>query len=83
MGDAAQLPPAVKIEIDLRLQAERHRSPAFDQARFRQLSAQLAFCDLNKLKEAILSKPLWPKFEPRFENKVTLANEFDDRSDCA
>ncbi len=37
----------------------------------------LEFFDLRELQDTIMSKALWPLFEPRFANKQTLTTKFD------
>jgi hypothetical protein len=76
-GDPGQLPPHVNQKITERLESEANKSAMFDIGQYERLPERLAYCDLRELQDTILSKALWPKFEPRFVNKEALSNKFN------
>ena len=75
-SDASLLPTHVNQRIEGRIQAAI-RNAALNPEEFKKLCRRLEYSDLRELQDTILSKTLWPLFEPRFTNKDTLAAKFD------
>jgi len=75
-GDSSQLPPHVNEKIDERLRSEAKKNAAVDLNQYKALLTRLEFSDLRELQDITLSKMLWPKFQPRFENKEALSSKF-------
>ena len=70
-------PPEAAGQAVGRMQAAAKKDAAFDLAHHQALPGMLEFFDLRELQDTIMSKALWPLFEPRFANKQTLATKFD------
>lgn len=76
-GDVKQLPPHIVEKINERVQGAAKKNAALDVEYYQTVEGKLEFSDLREIQAAIVSKPLWPAFEPRFANKVTLEKKFD------
>lgn len=76
-GDSTQLPSHVLQKIDERIQGAMRKSAALNAEQFHSLGGKLEFADLREIQDTIVSKTLWPLFEPRFVSKNTLASKFD------
>ena len=75
-SDVSRLPQHVNQKIDERIQAATKRNAALNSEEFKKLCRRLEYSDLRELQDTILSKTLWPLFEPRFANKETLGAKF-------
>lgn len=75
--DPAGLPPHVAQKVEERLQAAAKKNAALDLDYCGTLAGRLEYADLRELQDIILSKTLWPTFEPRFVNKEALSKRFD------
>lgn len=76
-GDHRALPPHVQQKVVERIQSATKRNPALDLDRLQTLDGMLEYCDLRELQDTIVSKQLWPHFEPTFVRKEILASRFD------
>jgi len=76
-GDASKLPPRVLQKIEERLQTSVRRNPALELDHYETLAGKLEYSDLREIQEAIISRSLWPRFEPRFGNKDRVLTKFD------
>jgi hypothetical protein len=76
-GDSQSLPPHIQQKVKERLEAAAAKDANFDGKHYRALTGILEYCDLRELQGSLTSKALWPLFEPRFKNKVTLDAKFD------
>lgn len=75
-GDPAVLPPHVQQRIQERVKAAAEKLPKGSARRLATLDGQLEYFDLRELQDVISSKVLWPRFEPTFRTKETLAVRF-------
>lgn len=76
-SDASQVPQHVLQKVDERITRAAKKSAALDTDRYQTLAGKLEYFDLRELQETIISKTLWPQFEPRFANKEALVTKFD------
>lgn len=76
-GRESELPPHVMQKVNERISRAAKKNAAFDAARHETLGGKLEHFDLRELQDTITAKALWPDFEERFKNKVTLAQKFD------
>ncbi len=76
-NDSAQLPTHIIPKVEDRIQRALRKNAALDAEYYQTLEGKLEYFDLRELQDTIANKVLWPLFEPRFANKVTLANKFD------
>jgi hypothetical protein len=76
-GDDALLPPHVAQKIKERVDGATRRNAALDLDYYQTLAGKLEFSDFRELQDIIVSKNLWPLFEPRFASKTTLSTKFD------
>jgi hypothetical protein len=60
-----------------RLSRASKKDASFDVERYEKLEGQLEYFDLRELQDTIVTKTLWPRFEPLFKNKEALVNKFD------
>ena len=74
--DPAVLPGHVQQKIKGRVQAAVRTTLGLDMAAYDTLIAQLEFADLSELKDTILNKALWSRFEDRFRSKESTAARF-------
>lgn len=74
--EEALLPPHVQQRVQERVAAAARKLPAASAPRFATLDGQLEYFDLRELQDVITSKSLWPRFEPTFRTKETLAVRF-------
>jgi hypothetical protein len=79
--DAEQVPPHLMLKINERIQAAAKKNAALDVEYYQTLEGKLEFSDMRELQAAVVSKTLWPVFEPRFANKVTLEKKFDQMAE--
>jgi hypothetical protein len=75
-GDASKLPPLTLQRIKERLEKSAKRDPGLDLDRRESLARMLEYSDLREIESAIMTRPLWARFEPRFGNKETVAAKF-------
>lgn len=76
-NDPAQLPSHITPRVEDRIQRAMRKNAALDAEYYQTLEGKLEYFDLRELQDTITNKALWPLFEPRFANKVTLAAKFD------
>jgi hypothetical protein len=76
-GDASQVPSHVLLKVDERITRAAKKSAALDAERYQTLAGKLEYFDMRELQDTIVSKALWPQFEPRFASKETLIAKFD------
>lgn len=76
-GDAKALPQHVQQKVQDKLEGAEAKNPNFDTDYYKTLVGKLEYCDLRELQDTLTNKALWPLFEPRFKNKVTLDAKFD------
>lgn len=76
-GDASRVPQNVIVKVDERIARASKKSAALDAERYATLTGKLEYFDLRELQDTIVSKSLWPVFEPRFANKESLSTKFD------
>ncbi len=76
-GNAAQVPPHVIQKVDERITRAAKKNAALDTDHYQTLAGKLEYFDLRELQDTIVSKALWPQFEPRFVNKEALITKFD------
>lgn len=76
-GDASKVPQNVIVKVDERIARASKKSAALDAERYATLTGKLEYFDLRELQDTIVSKSLWPVFEPRFANKESLITKFD------
>lgn len=77
LGDGpAGFPPHVLQKVDERVQRAARKNAALDTDLYQTIDGKLEYCDLRDLEDTILSKDLWPAFQPRFSNKETLKSRF-------
>jgi len=75
-GDGSLLPPHVRERVQERVAAAARKLPEESAPRLATLDGQLEYFDLRELQDVITSKLLWPRFEPTFRTKETLALRF-------
>lgn len=75
-GERALLPAHVQQRVQERVVAAARKLPEDAERRLAALDAQLEYFDLRELQDVITSKSLWPRFEPTFRTKETLAVRF-------
>ena len=75
--DSAGIPTHVAGKVDERIARAVKKNASLDTESYQDLSAKLEYFDLRELQETITSKISWHKFEPRFLNKDTLIQKFD------
>jgi hypothetical protein len=75
--DLAGLPPQLLQKADERIRSAARKNPAIDIEQYETLASKLEYCDLRELQNIIVSKALWPRFEPRFNNKDALNVKFN------
>ncbi len=80
-GDPALLPSHVTAKANERIQRAAHKNAAFNSQSYETLAGKLEYADMRELQDTILSKPLWPRFEPRFVNKESTTTKFDQLSE--
>ena len=76
-SDPNALPSHVLQKANDRAQRALKKNPALDADYYQTLAGILEFCDLRELQDTIVSKSLWPQFEPLFGSKGTLIKRFD------
>lgn len=76
-NDPAQLPTHITPKVEDRIQRAMRKNAALDAEYYQTLEGKLEYFDLRELQDTFTNKALWPLFEPRFANKVTLAAKFD------
>jgi hypothetical protein len=76
-SDPTQIPPHIIVKVEERIQRAMRKNAALDAEYYQTLAGKLEYFDLRELQDAISSKMLWLRFEPRFTNKVVLATKFD------
>ncbi|MBU1417324.1 MAG: DUF262 domain-containing protein [Proteobacteria bacterium] len=69
-------PPHILQKVNERIQRAAKKNAALDGDYYDTLAGKLEFCDLRELQDAIVTKALWPQFQPRFTNKETLIAKF-------
>ncbi|KAF5064478.1 hypothetical protein DSECCO2_284020 [anaerobic digester metagenome] len=75
--DPAELPPHLLQKADERILGAARKNPAMDIEQYGTLAGKLEYCDLRELQNIIVSRTLWPVFEPRFSNKDALNVKFN------
>jgi len=75
-GDRAFVPPHVSERVQDRVVAAVRKLPDESAPRLATLAGQLEYFDLRELQDVITAKSLWPRFEPTFRTKETLAVRF-------
>jgi hypothetical protein len=75
-GDHSFLPPHVTERVQDRVAAAARKLPDDSAPRLTTLNGQLEYFDLRELQDVITSKSLWPRFEPTFRTKETVAVRF-------
>lgn len=75
-ADPGQLPPHVREKVEERIQRAAKKNAALDVEHYQTLAGKLEFCDFRDLQDAITSKAMWQRFEPRFANKETTCAKF-------
>ncbi|HEV7804340.1 MAG TPA: winged helix-turn-helix domain-containing protein [Solirubrobacteraceae bacterium] len=75
-GDHSFLPPHVTDRVQDRVAAAARKLPEDSAPRLTTLDGQLEYFDLRELQDVITFKSLWPRFEPTFRTKETLAGRF-------
>ncbi len=68
-------------KADERIQWAAHKNAAFNSQAYETLAGKLEYADMRELQDTIFSKPLWPRFEPRFVNKESTTTKFDQLSE--
>lgn len=76
-NDSSQIPQHIREKVDERIQRAMRKNAALDAEYYQTFAGKLEYFDLRELQDTILSRVLWPIFEARFSNKVTLATKFD------
>ncbi|NEZ63567.1 DUF262 domain-containing protein [Leptolyngbyaceae cyanobacterium CCMR0082] len=76
-GDLSLVPPKVKDKSNERIQRALKKNAALNPDDYETLAARLEFFDLRELQDCMITKSLWPKFEPYFANKNALNGKFD------
>lgn len=76
-NDPTQLPTHIIPNVEDRIQRAMRKNAALDAEYYQTLDGKLEYFDLRELQDTITNKILWPLFESRFANKVTLAGKFD------
>ena len=76
-NDASHLPHHVLQTVDERIARAVKKNAALDADRYQTLAGKLEYFDLRELQDTIISKSLWPQFEPRFSTKEALIAKFD------
>lgn len=76
-NDATHLPHHVLQRVDERIARAVKKNAALDADRYQTLAGKLEYFDLRELQDTIISKSLWPQFEPRFSTKEALNAKFD------
>ena len=80
-GDPGQLPSHVLEKINGRVQAAAKKNAALDRDHYDSLGGMLEYADLWELKDTIMNKSLWYRFEASYVNKETLGKRFDQLAD--
>lgn len=75
--DPSFLPSHVQQKIGERLQKAAKKNPAMNLTEYETLAGQLEYADLRELQDTIVTKALWPDFQPRFGSKEIVATRFD------
>lgn len=75
-GDPSLIPAHVAQKVSERIQRAERQNAAMDGQRYAALAGQLEFFDLRELQDLMVSKALWPRFEPRFGKKESLSTKF-------
>ncbi len=75
-GERALLPAHVQLRVQDRLEAAARKLPEDFERRIATFDTQLEYFDLRELQDVITAKSLWPRFEPTFRTKETLAVRF-------
>lgn len=76
-GDGSLIPSHVLVKVDERISRASKKTAALNGDYYQSLPGKLEYFDLRELQETIISKALWPLFEPRFVNKETFLKKFD------
>lgn len=76
-GDAKGLPQHIQQKVQDKVEGAAAKNPNFDTDYYKTLAGKLEYCDLRELQDTLTNKALWPLFEPRLKNKVTLDGKFD------
>ncbi|NRB16078.1 MAG: DUF262 domain-containing protein [Rhodobacteraceae bacterium] len=70
-------PQHVKDKVQHRLSRAQKKNPAFDKDRYSTIGGMLEYCDLQELKDIILSKSNWHYFVDVFMSKEDLSKRVD------
>lgn len=76
-GDPSLLPTHLWDGIEVLQQKDAERNPGCDGHHYATLKGKLEFCFLEGLKDTILNKQLWSRFERRFKKKKMVEWRFD------
>ncbi len=75
--DPAQLPPHVVQKVNERISGALKKNAAMDAGQYATMGGMLEYFDLREVQDTIVTKQLWPLFEPAFVNKESLTKKFD------
>ncbi len=75
-GKYEHLPNHVIQKIEERLQTAMRKNLALGSDHYKTLLGKLEYTDLRELKDIVMNKNLWEKFQPFFVNKETLEVRF-------
>lgn len=75
--DSTQIPSHIVTAVNERIARAHKKNAAMDRDRYAAISGMLEYFDLREVQDAIVAKALWPRFEPVFKNKESLAIKFD------
>jgi len=70
-------PQHVIEKVRQRLNRAQRKNPAFDKDYYATVGGMLEFCDLQELKDIILTKTNWQKFSDTFTSKEDLSKRVD------
>jgi hypothetical protein len=76
-NDLIKVPSHILVEVDKRVQRTLRKNASLDSTQYETLDGKLEYFDLRELQNTITNRALWPQFEPRFVNKVSLDQKFD------
>jgi hypothetical protein len=76
-SDASLLPSHLLPKVEERISSAIKKNPALEAESFQFLDRKLEFFDLREIEQVIVSKALWPRFEPRFASKEALSMKFN------
>jgi len=75
--DTSKIPSHILIKVEKRIRSALRKNPSLDKDYYQTPAGKLEFVDLRELQDMIVTKTLWPDFEPIFINKVTLNGKFN------